>query len=678
MSSLRRPQVLVALLAAIVLVTAAAPDASAWMPHARRYHVGRAITLDTNLLSRSGLSAWAIDEYLQARTPLPKLGGAFMDAERKYGVNARFLLAAAMHESGWGTSSISLYKHNLFGYNAYDRDPGRYATAFDSYAGGIDAVARFMKEAYLTPSGRWWGGQPTLRSMQRCWSSSGRWGVSVSRIANNLRLGSLRRRRIKIATPVVQGLVHAGDRATVRVSWKGGALPAAIGFEATWIPVSIDRELESDDAAPGAVERTAAPALPKAVTVRAREARAGKRDVTLTVAAPKAPGTYRLQVTMLDTGWRPLPATDRPSTPATTVRVWADRAVSLDLEPSADGRGLTLRVANTGTEPIPARPARAASTIKDPELATARSMLTLTATSGDPDRPAPVVLLDASLPEDMAPGATLVFHVRDIGAATGRTANWLSVDLHVLGDPSWLAPYARMGTWRTGSQLGSLAPEAPADLVATAGERSQWQASIHLAPQAPAPTGPPIPAPTAAPTAKPIAKPVAAPTPPPAVVPALAVLPTSEPVATRTPAVLPTPTPTAKPTAAPRTRSVTRIHTEDSRAIRYRGRWADASGGSYMGGGVTWSTTPGATATFTFTGRSVQWIGPVGPTRGRALVRIDGKAVATVSMWSGTFDARRLLFRRTFKASKRHTLSITVLSSPGHPYVAIDGFVIRT
>jgi hypothetical protein len=68
----------------------------------------------------------------------------------------------------------------------------------------------------------------------------------------------------------------------------------------------------------------------------------------------------------------------------------------------------------------------------------------------------------------------------------------------------------------------------------------------------------------------------------------------------------------------------------------------------------------------------------VGPTRGRALVRIDGKAVATVSMWSSSFDASRVLFAKRFKTSGPHTLSITVQSSPGHPYVAIDGFVVRT
>ena len=193
MPARRLPTLLVALLAAAVLAGVVAPVADAALPRARQYHVGGRITLDTNLLSRSGASAWAIDEYLRANTPLPALGAAFMAAEEKHGVNARFLLAAAMHESGWGTSSISRVKHNLFGYNAYDRDPGRYASAYRGYAAGIDAVARFMKEAYLTPGGRWWSGRPTLRAMQRYWSSSGTWGERVSRIASSIRLETLAR-----------------------------------------------------------------------------------------------------------------------------------------------------------------------------------------------------------------------------------------------------------------------------------------------------------------------------------------------------------------------------------------------------------------------------------------------------------------------------------------------------
>src|SRR6185503_3899341 len=98
------------------------------------YHPGGRITLDTRLLSKSGLSAWAIDEYLKSETSLPPLGSAFLLAERTYGVNARFLLAAALHESGRGTSYIARTKHNLFGYKAYDHCPSTCAGSFTDYA----------------------------------------------------------------------------------------------------------------------------------------------------------------------------------------------------------------------------------------------------------------------------------------------------------------------------------------------------------------------------------------------------------------------------------------------------------------------------------------------------------------------------------------------------------------
>ncbi len=134
MTSRLRPRITLAVLAAALLMSFVAPTADARVPRATRYHAGGPMTLDTNLLSKSGVSAWAIDEYLTATPSLPRLGRAFIGAEKKYGVNARFLLAAALHESGWGTSYISRVKHNLFGYNAYDRAPARYATAFATYA----------------------------------------------------------------------------------------------------------------------------------------------------------------------------------------------------------------------------------------------------------------------------------------------------------------------------------------------------------------------------------------------------------------------------------------------------------------------------------------------------------------------------------------------------------------
>ena len=122
---------------------------------------------------------------------------------------------------------------------------------------------------------------------------------------------------------------------------------------------------------------------------------------------------------------------------------------------------------------------------------------------------------------------------------------------------------------------------------------------------------------------------------------------------------------------------MTRVYGEHSGSITYRGSWGTA-GGPYQGGSVAYSTSAGSSATFHFTGSSVSWIGPLGPTRGTALVLIDGRAVATVSLWRSDFVSQAVLFHRSFRSSGRHTVTVRVLSSPGHPFVAIDGFVIRT
>src|SRR6476659_246048 len=308
MIPLRRFRVMLAVLAAMLVVAVAVPSVDASMPRARPYHPGRHITLDTNLLSVSGVSAWAIDEYLKAATSLPPLGKAFVDAERKYGVNARFLLAAAVHESGWGRSYIARAKHNLFGYNAYDRDPLRFASAYATFAANIDDTARFIKDKYLTRGGRWWGGQPTLRSMQQFWSSSHSWGVNVSRIATAIRLDTLTRRRISFAAPIVSGSLHPGERASVDLTWLGGAMPAGVEFVATWKAIALDSDaltiapsgVATSDA--GAIDATTPsidpanppPAAPgpntadakHATTIAARRVVTGTRRITLSVATP--------------------------------------------------------------------------------------------------------------------------------------------------------------------------------------------------------------------------------------------------------------------------------------------------------------------------------------------------------------------------------------------------------
>ncbi|TCN26705.1 SH3 domain-containing protein [Mesobacillus foraminis] len=81
-------------------------------------------------------------------------GQTFIQAGNKYGVNALYLAAHAIHESGYGTSLISLGKYNLFGFGAYDATPYIGAYRFASVQQSIEYIAREMKATYLNP-GSW-------------------------------------------------------------------------------------------------------------------------------------------------------------------------------------------------------------------------------------------------------------------------------------------------------------------------------------------------------------------------------------------------------------------------------------------------------------------------------------------------------------------------------------------
>lgn len=476
MIPLRRFRVTLAVLTAILVVGLAVPSVDARMARARPYHPGGPITLDTNLLSVSGVSAWAIDEYLKAATPLPPLGAAFVDAEQKYGINARFLLAAAVHESGWGRSYIARAKHNLFGYNAYDRDPVRFASAYTTFAANIDDTARFIKDTYLTRGGRWWGGQPTLRSMQRFWSSSHTWGINVSRIATSIHLARLSGRRISFAAPIVGRPLHPGERASVHLEWVGGSIPTGVEFVATWEPIALDSEVMTTGTSrvvtgnPGPVEATApsiAPANPSPVaagsngadpvrstSVAARRVGTKTRRISLVVAAPVAPGRYLLDVEMRDVDRRLLPAAERVHIPSVEVQVWGDRAVSYHLEPNVAGDGAVVRITNTGRTTIPAMSPRIPPASHDPDAEVARSFVTVTASATDPANAAPLLLITAPLVADLPPGATVSLDVPGIEALTGMTTNWLSVELIVLGEATWLGPYSSAGAWFSDARSG--------------------------------------------------------------------------------------------------------------------------------------------------------------------------------------------------------------------------------
>jgi hypothetical protein len=123
-------------------------------------------------------------------------------------------------------------------------------------------------------------------------------------------------------------------------------------------------------------------------------------------------------------------------------------------------------------------------------------------------------------------------------------------------------------------------------------------------------------------------------------------------------------------------RSAITRYSERSWTIDYSGSWRSAQHGGYAGGGVRYATGAGATATITFSGSRIAWYGPVGPTRGKARISIDGVAVKVVNLKRSSFDPTTALYSVSWKTAGPHTLEIKVLATKGHRPVAIDELVV--
>jgi hypothetical protein len=112
-------------------------------------------------------------------------------------------------------------------------------------------------------------------------------------------------------------------------------------------------------------------------------------------------------------------------------------------------------------------------------------------------------------------------------------------------------------------------------------------------------------------------------------------------------------------------------------AVRYRGSWpTGTSKTSFWGGSTHYSTAAGATASYTFTGRSIGWVGVRARTRGQARIYINGVYQETVELWSGTTMTQHLIWQKTYPTSATRTITIKVVGTTGRPRVDVDGFIV--
>jgi len=103
---------------------------------------------------------------------------------------------------------------------------------------------------------------------------------------------------------------------------------------------------------------------------------------------------------------------------------------------------------------------------------------------------------------------------------------------------------------------------------------------------------------------------------------------------------------------------------------------------TWSAGAARLSTTPGAQATFTFTGTGISWIGARGTQSGIARVSLDGVLVSVVDLYSPTEQIQAEVFAATGLADTSHTLTIEGTGQQNafsqNALIVVDAFEVRT
>lgn len=138
---------------------------------------------DEDMRKPSGISEEQLNNVLK-NTDLEGLAKYYLQAERDYGINAKFLASISIHESGWGSSNIAKTKNNLFGFQAYTHDTSQ-AKVYTSYSESILHAGKYIAENYLHENGKHFNGY-TIESVQEKYCASTTWARKVRAIMNSM------------------------------------------------------------------------------------------------------------------------------------------------------------------------------------------------------------------------------------------------------------------------------------------------------------------------------------------------------------------------------------------------------------------------------------------------------------------------------------------------------------
>ncbi|UTE73359.1 PA14 domain-containing protein [Rossellomorea marisflavi] len=145
---------------------------------------------DLDLRKPSNITAQDIVNFFnkknRADSTLKQYAQDFINVQNKTGVNAQYLVAHAIWETGWGDSAIAKYKRNFFGYGAYDSCPVTCAFYFPTGDDSISFVAYQVKTDYLTPGGRYYNG-PNLDGMNVRYATDQNWKNGIANLMESIK-----------------------------------------------------------------------------------------------------------------------------------------------------------------------------------------------------------------------------------------------------------------------------------------------------------------------------------------------------------------------------------------------------------------------------------------------------------------------------------------------------------
>lgn len=109
-------------------------------------------------------------------------GDVFIEASKESGLNPIYILAHAAVESGWGSSYMGRNKHNYFGINCVDSNPGAGYTMGDSVESGIINGAKWIARNFYN------NGYTSLAGMKAGnYATDPNWAYNIVTIMNSSR-----------------------------------------------------------------------------------------------------------------------------------------------------------------------------------------------------------------------------------------------------------------------------------------------------------------------------------------------------------------------------------------------------------------------------------------------------------------------------------------------------------